>query len=73
MRSVSQIIEVDFDISYTSKEITPWGGMILLKQMLQKIGSELALIYNCKLPFFFPHVDREFSTPGNIFHLCETW
>ena len=73
MRSVSQIIEVDFDISFTSKEITPWGGMILLKQMLQKIGSELALIYNCKLPYFFSHVYREFSTPGNMFHSCETW
>ncbi len=29
---------MEFDISYTSKEITPWGGMVFLKQMLQKIG-----------------------------------
>lgn len=29
---------MEFDISYTSKEITPWGGMIFLRQMLQKIG-----------------------------------
>lgn len=29
---------MEFDISYTDKEITPWGGMVLLKQMLQKIG-----------------------------------
>jgi hypothetical protein len=28
---------MEFDISYTSKEITPWGGMIFLKQMLQKM------------------------------------
>ena len=29
---------MEFDISYTSKEITPWGGMVFLKQMLQKTG-----------------------------------
>ncbi|PXY40395.1 hypothetical protein DMB65_12330 [Flavobacterium cheongpyeongense] len=29
---------MEFDISYTSKEITPWSGMVFLKQMLQKIG-----------------------------------
>ncbi len=28
---------MEFDISYTSKEIMPWGGMVFLKQMLQKI------------------------------------
>lgn len=27
-----------FELSYTSKEITPWGGMVFLKQMLDKIG-----------------------------------
>jgi hypothetical protein len=29
---------MEFEISYTDKEITPWGGMVLLKQMLKKIG-----------------------------------
>jgi hypothetical protein len=29
---------MEFEISYTNKEITPWGGMVFLKQMLQKIG-----------------------------------
>jgi hypothetical protein len=29
---------MEFDISYTSKEITPWGGMVFLKQMLHNIG-----------------------------------
>ena len=29
---------MEFDISYTSKEITPWGGMVFLSQMLQKTG-----------------------------------
>ena len=28
---------MEFDISYTSKEITPWGGMVFLKQMLLKM------------------------------------
>jgi hypothetical protein len=38
MRSIRKNIAMEFDISYTSKEITPWGGMIFLKQMLHKIG-----------------------------------
>lgn len=29
---------MEFEISYTDKEITPWGGMALLRQMLDKIG-----------------------------------
>ena len=28
---------MEFKISYTDKEITPWGGMYLLKQMLKEI------------------------------------
>ena len=38
---------MDFDISYTSKEITPWGGMVFLKQMLQKIGFR-EMVENCE-------------------------
>ena len=37
---------MNFDISYTSKEITPWGGMVFLKQMLSKIGFR-ELVNNC--------------------------
>jgi hypothetical protein len=37
MRSNRNTPTMEFDISYTSKEITPWGGMVFLKQMLQKI------------------------------------
>ena len=29
---------MEFDISFTNKEITPWGGLVFLKRMLQKIG-----------------------------------
>ena len=27
-----------YELSFTNKEITPWGGMVFLKQMLDKIG-----------------------------------
>lgn len=29
---------MEFDVSYTNREITPWGGMVFLKQMLENIG-----------------------------------
>lgn len=35
MRSNGEIEPMEFDISYTSIEITPWGEMIFLKQMYQ--------------------------------------
>jgi len=38
MRSVRKNKAMKFELSYTSKEITPWGGMVFLKQMLDKIG-----------------------------------
>ncbi len=50
MRSIRQNNEMEFDISYTNKEITPWGGMIFLKQMLQKIGFRALVEQNTDLP-----------------------
>ena len=50
MRSIRQKQSMEFDISYTSKEITPWGGMIFLKQMLQKIGFRELVENNTDLP-----------------------
>jgi len=50
MLSIRQILCMEFDISYTSKEITPWGGMIFLKQMLQKIGFRDLVEKNTDLP-----------------------
>src|ERR1019366_2222411 len=41
---------MEFDISYTSKEITPWGGMVFLKQMLQKTGFRELIDQNNDLP-----------------------
>lgn len=41
---------MEFDISYTSKEITPWGGMVFLKQMMEKIGFRKLVEDNPDLP-----------------------
>ena len=41
-----------FELSFTNKEITPWDGMVFLKQMLDKIGFR-EQIKNCEaLPIF---------------------
>lgn len=50
MRSIRQKDTMEFDISYTSKEITPWGGMAFLNQMLQKIGFRELIEKNIDLP-----------------------
>ena len=41
---------MEFEISYTNKEITPWGGMVFLKQMLEKIGFREMIERNPDLP-----------------------
>lgn len=33
----------DLELSFSDKEITPWGGMALMSRMLQKIGFKEAL------------------------------
>ena len=50
MRSHRKKEPMEFDVSYTSKEITPWGGMVFLKQMLQKIGFRELIENNPDLP-----------------------
>lgn len=50
MRSIRQNCTMEFDISYTNKEITPWGGMVFLKQMLIKIGFRELIEQNPDLP-----------------------
>ena len=50
MRSIRENNHMEFDISYTSKEITPWGGMVFLKQMLHKIGFRELVESNSDLP-----------------------
>ena len=44
---------MEFDISYTNKEVTPWGGIIFLRQMLQKIGFRELIEKNVDLPLYF--------------------
>lgn len=39
-----------FDVSFTNKEITPWGGMVFLKQMLDKIGFKNQILSCEDLP-----------------------
>lgn len=41
---------MNFNISFTNKEITPWGGMIFLKQMLERIGFRDLIASNPDLP-----------------------
>jgi hypothetical protein len=50
MRSIRKFSTMDFDISYTSKEITPWGGMVFLSQMLRKIKFRELIDNNPDLP-----------------------
>ena len=55
---------MEFDICYTSKEITPWGGMVFLKQMLQKIGFR-GMVEKCEnLPS--PGSNRGYKPPTII-------
>lgn len=41
---------MNFELSFTNKEITPWGGMVFLKQMLDKIGFSEQIISCDALP-----------------------
>ena len=38
-----------FELRFTDKEITAWGGMALMKQMLDHLGFDAALA-SCGLP-----------------------
>ena len=50
---------MEFEISYTNKEITPWGGMVLLKQMLRGIGFKNTIAACPDLPI--PKSNRGYS------------
>lgn len=61
MRSVGKIQVMNFDLSFTNKEVTPWGGLVFLKQMLDKIGFR-DHIKNCEaLPQ--QHSNRGYGVP----------
>ena len=54
---------MEFEISYTNQEITPWGGMVLLREMMDKISFK-KLVGDCPdLPQ--PGSNRGYS-PGTI-------
>ncbi len=40
---------MDFQIAYTDKEITPWGGMALMKQVMYLAKTE-DMLKSLKLP-----------------------
>jgi len=50
MRSIRKNRQMEFDISDTSKEITPWRGMVFLKQMLEKTNFREFVKLNPDLP-----------------------
>ncbi len=41
---------MEFDIDYTDKEITPWGGMVFMRQMLDKMGFRKVVTEQVDLP-----------------------
>jgi len=36
--SVRKTYAMKFDLYFTNQQITPWGGMVFLKQMMDKMG-----------------------------------
>lgn len=64
MRSIRKNRAMDFDISFVNKEITPWGGMVFLKQMLQKTGFRELIEQNPDLPV--SGSNRGYKTPTII-------
>ena len=49
---------MDFSLRFTDREITPWGGLSLMKRMLEHLGFEGAL-RQCGLPL--PGSNRGYS------------
>jgi hypothetical protein len=50
MRSNSYFSVMEFEIGYTDKEITPWGGMVFMRQMLDKMGFRKVVCAQPDLP-----------------------
>jgi hypothetical protein len=40
---VATPLETPFDLKFTSREVTAWGGLALLKRMLDDMGFQAAL------------------------------
>lgn len=50
MRSVRKNTPMKFELSFTNKEVTPWGGMVFMKQMLDKINFREHILACSDLP-----------------------
>ena len=49
---------MSFQLRFTDREITPWGGISLMQRMLEQVGLEAAL-RQCGLPL--PGSNRGYS------------
>ena len=61
MRSVREKLPMKFELSFTSKEITPWGGMVFLKQMLDKLSFKEVISSCDSLPIQHSNRGHEVS------------
>jgi hypothetical protein len=52
---------MEFEIGYTDKEITPWGGMVFMRQMLEKMGFRKVVNAQGDLLFSALQHPRNFS------------
>ena len=50
MRSVREIFVMNIEFSFTNKEITPWGGMVFLKQLMDKLEFKQQILNCSDLP-----------------------
>jgi hypothetical protein len=50
---------MEFEIGYTDREITPWGGMVFMRQMLDKMGFRKVVNAQADLPV--PGSNRGYS------------
>jgi len=72
MRSVRKKMLMDTTYQFTNKEITPWGGMVFLKQFLDKMGFCERVTSCPDLPQ--PGSNRGYSLPVLLeSFICSVW
>ena len=53
-----------FDIAFTNKEITPWGGMAFLSKFLNKIGFREQVDAWLKIDIGIEICEQEYTAPS---------
>ena len=72
MRSVRKKTHIDITYQFTNKEITPWGGMVFLKQFLEKMGFSERVSSCTALPQ--PGSNRGYALPVLLeSFVCSVW